>query len=101
MPLSHRRAGFRVSVGVIAAAGVASQSAPRLAAAIPVERPTLSNAAELQLDEPDEADATPAPAEPGAAEDEAATADMEVSELADAVRAIGVEAGVESKPSSS
>ena len=38
MPLSHRRAGFRVSIGVIASAQVAPDGLERAPVAIPVER---------------------------------------------------------------
>jgi hypothetical protein len=41
MPLSHRRAGFRVSIGVIATAGAAPSAAEREPAVIPVQAESL------------------------------------------------------------
>jgi pilus assembly protein CpaF len=53
MPLSHRRAGFRVSVGVIAAAGEGVD--PRPAVAVPVRQPEPAGAPEaVSMAEPEQ-----------------------------------------------
>jgi enamine deaminase RidA (YjgF/YER057c/UK114 family) len=55
MPMSHRRAGFRVSIGVIASTQVAPSDPARPPVAIPVERP---EEAQLSAPVPEERAAT-------------------------------------------